>query len=348
MNRCPRAMPNYLSITIQTPSGPCRYRFSFVSMVLFLVVLCFTLGSFHFYSSGTREDVWFEKPGPIGRPAGEGLGIKNRELKQDSRPPPRVNPVSPDARPELVPDLKSLDDLFGPRIVPEPEKARGGEKSEKKELPKTRPKSDTQVKHALAWNQGSVGNPIDLHVRVDLERIPNGSPVPFKGINSPFGNRNHPKQGKYKFHPGVDLFAQMNTPVQATADGIVEFSGFENKHTYGNLIILLHNYGFRTAYAHLADLGVRRGDFVRKGVVIGRTGNSGLSSGPHLHYEVRLVNRILNPTGFLNWDVKAMQAVFRGRQVAWQTFVDRINRLDYNEIPLFLRIALRESGFKSP
>ncbi|MBF0141175.1 MAG: M23 family metallopeptidase [Magnetococcales bacterium] len=341
-------MANTLSITIQTASGPCQYRFSLISLALFLVVLCFTLGSFHFYSTNTREDVWFGKSGSAGKSDGEGLGVKNREPKQESRPPPRVNPTSPNAYPELLPDLKSLDDLFGPRINPAPEKARGGEKSEKKELPKTRPKSGTQNKHALAWNQGSVGNPVDQPVRVDLERIPNGSPVPFKGINSPFGNRNHPKQGKYKFHPGVDLFAEMNTPVLATADGIVEFSGFESKHTYGNLIILLHNYGFRTVYAHLADLGVRKGDFVRKGSLIGRTGNSGLSSGPHLHYEVRLVNRTLNPTGFLNWDVKTMQSTYRGRQVAWQTFVDRINRLDYNDIPLFLRIALRENGYKSP
>jgi murein DD-endopeptidase MepM/ murein hydrolase activator NlpD len=116
-----------------------------------------------------------------------------------------------------------------------------------------------------------------------LKYIPNGSPVEYKGITSKFGYRTHPTLKRREFHRGTDLRAAMDTPVYATADGVVEYGAFHESSGYGNLIILDHNYGFKSLFGHLNKIVVKSGDYVRKGDLIAYTGNSGMSSGPHLH-----------------------------------------------------------------
>jgi murein DD-endopeptidase MepM/ murein hydrolase activator NlpD len=137
------------------------------------------------------------------------------------------------------------------------------------------------------------------HRAAILQFIPNGSPVPYRGLTSGYGYRTHPTLNRREFHRGIDMKAPMKTPVYATADGIVEYAGFHKGSGFGNLVILEHNYGFRTSFGHLNKVVVKSGQFVRKGTLIAYTGNSGMSSGPHLHYEIRFIQRPLNPFYFV-------------------------------------------------
>jgi len=110
---------------------------------------------------------------------------------------------------------------------------------------------------------------------------------PIKGwITSPFGYRDGPSDGAERFHEGVDIARPLGTPVVAAADGVVTFSGTYT--SYGWMVIIDHGFGLTTRYGHNARNLVQVGDEVKRGEAIAHLGNSGRSTGPHLHYEVRL------------------------------------------------------------
>ncbi len=112
------------------------------------------------------------------------------------------------------------------------------------------------------------------------------APVDFAKISSPFDmHRMHPILNRIRAHKGIDYAARIGTPVKTTGDGIVSFSG--NKGAYGQVIIIQHNDHFETLYAHMSDFrkGLAVGNHVKQGDVIGFVGQSGLATGPHLHYE---------------------------------------------------------------
>ncbi len=158
-----------------------------------------------------------------------------------------------------------------------------------------------------------------------LQFIPNGSPILYKGVTSSYGNRIHPINKKKEFHRGLDMKAKMNTPVYATADGVIEYAGYHKKSGYGKLIIIRHNYGFATYFGHLNKIVIKSGKFVRKGDIIAYTGNSGVSNGPHLHYEVRFIQRSLNPYWFVKWTVKNYKEIFeKEKKVPWQSLITAI------------------------
>jgi len=160
------------------------------------------------------------------------------------------------------------------------------------------------------------------HRAVIMELIPNGSPVEYHGITSKFGYRIHPTLHKREFHRGIDMRAKLNTPIYATADAIVEWSGYHKRSGFGNLIILEHAYGFKTYYGHLKKTVVKSGSFVKKGTLIGYTGTSGLSNGPHLHYEIRFIHRSLNPFWFVKWTQKNYDQIFKKeKKVPWQSLI---------------------------
>ncbi len=160
-----------------------------------------------------------------------------------------------------------------------------------------------------------------------LKYIPNGSPVPNKGITSGFGYRIHPTLNRREFHRGTDIRAAMKTEILATADGVIEYAGLHNKSGYGRLIILDHNYGFKTYYGHLNKILVKAGEYVKKGDVIGLSGNSGMSNGPHLHYEVRFTQRVLNPLLFMKWDIENYSKIFETeKNVPWQSLITAVTR----------------------
>jgi murein DD-endopeptidase MepM/ murein hydrolase activator NlpD len=111
-----------------------------------------------------------------------------------------------------------------------------------------------------------------------------------------FGMRLHPILGIKRMHDGIDIITDRGTPVHATGDGKISFAGY--KGGYGLCIEIDHGFGYRSVYAHLSKALVKRGQKVKRGDLIAKTGSSGLATGPHLHYEVHHNGVYENPTGF--------------------------------------------------
>jgi len=124
---------------------------------------------------------------------------------------------------------------------------------------------------------------------------------PVKGvITSGYGNRVHPKYGKITFHSGIDISVPVGTEVRATADGIVVFSGWTAGSGY--TVVIEHGHGFTTAYAHNKKNLVKVGQRVKRGDIIALSGDTGITSGPHLHYEVWKNGTPVNPLSYLKGD----------------------------------------------
>lgn len=166
----------------------------------------------------------------------------------------------------------------------------------------------------------SVASHTAFEKRLMLASIPSGYPLEQATITSSFGMRDHPVDEGTRLHGGVDLRASMGTEVKATADGVVEYAGKNAGSGMGNMIKIVHNYGFSTVFAHLSDIDVEIGQYVSQGKPIGRSGNSGLSEAPHLHYEVRYLERRLDPGSFMDWSFERYQTVFEQEErVQWQS-----------------------------
>ena len=117
-------------------------------------------------------------------------------------------------------------------------------------------------------------------------------------INNNFGYRRNPFGGRgYEFHAGIDIDGERGDLVAAPANGIITKAGWEGG--YGNMIEVDHGNGLTTRYGHLSKIGVQSGDTVQRGQLIGLIGSTGRSTGPHLHYELRLNNKPINPRRFL-------------------------------------------------
>jgi murein DD-endopeptidase MepM/ murein hydrolase activator NlpD len=122
---------------------------------------------------------------------------------------------------------------------------------------------------------------------------------PIRGrLTSPYGWRDDPISGVRRFHAALDLAAGIGTPVKAAMDGRVSSVG--TNATYGKFIILSHNGGYQTMYAHLNAVSVKQGDYMNQGSKIGEVGNTGYSTGPHLHFAVYKNGRAVNPLDFLD------------------------------------------------
>lgn len=148
-----------------------------------------------------------------------------------------------------------------------------------------------------------------LKLNDSLSAVPGISPVSpydYHRISSPFGYRIHPITGKYQKHDGLDFAARIGKPIYATGSGIVVRSG-NNRSGYGNLVTLKHGFGYVTNYAHLDEIFVNVGDTVVRGQQIGTVGNTGSSTGPHLHYEVVYNRRKINPSDYYVNDLSAVE-----------------------------------------
>ncbi|MFM8270562.1 MAG: M23 family metallopeptidase [Pseudomonadota bacterium] len=122
--------------------------------------------------------------------------------------------------------------------------------------------------------------------------------LPVRGrISSLFGPRRHPRSQDYRLHAGIDIVASFGSPVVATADGRVVFSG--ERVGYGKVIVLDHGFGFQTVYAHNSRLSAPIGSRVARGQVIARVGKSGHTTGTHLHYEIRKNGIPVDPKPYL-------------------------------------------------
>jgi len=127
--------------------------------------------------------------------------------------------------------------------------------------------------------------------------VPSRMPVDGVQLTSGYGMRNHPILRQRRQHNGVDLAAPRGTPVYATADGMVEMAKYWG--SYGNYVQIGHGGDLETRYAHLSSYTVSDGQQVRKGDLIGYIGSTGRSTGPHLHYEVRVSGDPVNPIPYM-------------------------------------------------
>ncbi|ANJ66479.1 hypothetical protein A9404_02975 [Halothiobacillus diazotrophicus] len=180
-------------------------------------------------------------------------------------------------------------------------------------------------------NEPKITDPISFKsVKLDSDMkaimrnmIPSGFPVQDFRWSDSFGWRIHPITHKREFHKGQDLAAPTGTPVYAPADGVVAYSGYEKG--YGNLIEIDHGFGFTTRYGHLSKMLVSKGQVVTKGTKIATIGDTGLSTGPHLHFEVRFLGEPLNPTPFMRWTRHDFNYVMtREKQVPWGSLAEML------------------------
>ncbi|MDE6368816.1 MAG: M23 family metallopeptidase [Muribaculaceae bacterium] len=122
-----------------------------------------------------------------------------------------------------------------------------------------------------------------------------------RAMASGYGYRRDPIYGTTKFHEGMDFSSPIGTPVYATGDGTVTHGSWKSQ--YGNMIEIDHGYNYTTRYAHLSQILVKPGQKVKRGDLIGKVGNTGKSTGPHLHYEVRFRGQPQNPVNYYFYDL---------------------------------------------
>ncbi len=123
---------------------------------------------------------------------------------------------------------------------------------------------------------------------------------------SGFGYRRSPISGTYQMHTGIDFAAPLGTPIYAAGDGKIIFASY-NDHGYGTSVDIDHGNGYESKYAHMMRLSVIEGDEVKRGQILGYTGNSGMSTGPHLHYEIKYNGEKIDPLDFFYFDLNPTQ-----------------------------------------
>ena len=140
-----------------------------------------------------------------------------------------------------------------------------------------------------------------------IPAIPPFSPEKGKyTLSSPFGYRNDPLSGETRYHDGQDFAMRPGTPVYTTGDGVVEYVKFSFTG-YGNEVLIDHGFGYKTRYAHMSIISVAEGMKLKRGDCIGESGNSGKSTGPHLHYEVLYRDERVNPMNYLDMDMSVQE-----------------------------------------
>ncbi len=162
------------------------------------------------------------------------------------------------------------------------------------------------VKELTSYLEGAV-EPIEqigkmLKTQQNLfTEIPSINPVknPHVHISMAFGPNIHPINGNWYIHKGIDFSTwHAGDPVMSTASGQVVTAGYDN--SFGNYVIVKHNHGIYTRYAHLNSIRVKKGQLVDQGEIIGTIGNTGISTGPHLHYEVHIGSDVVDPAKYIN------------------------------------------------
>ncbi|MCM2680107.1 M23 family metallopeptidase [Echinimonas agarilytica] len=167
-----------------------------------------------------------------------------------------------------------------------------------------------------------------------LSKIPNGEPMQYRRMSSKYGYRTHPISKRRHHHKGVDLRADKGTPIYATADGYIEQARSNYDRGYGNMVSIRHQMGFNTRYAHLDEVLVKFGQYVRKGELIGYCGNSGDSTASHLHYEVAFLDQVLDPKPFMKLNLTNFdQITATVRTIPWESFQQEIRLLSQQPAP---------------
>jgi murein DD-endopeptidase MepM/ murein hydrolase activator NlpD len=167
-------------------------------------------------------------------------------------------------------------------------------------------KGDEEFSQLFAsWRSMDNGSGFAAPVTAAPVSVPSRMPLETMVLTSDYGSRVHPILRQRRAHKGIDLAAPSGSPVYATADGIVAKA--ERYSTYGNYIQIEHGGELQTRYAHLSGYAVQAGDRVHKGDLIGYVGTTGRSTGPHLHYEVRVAGEAVDPTPYLAGEISPEQ-----------------------------------------
>lgn len=300
-------MKNRLIITISDVKGTKAFNIHQIAKKLFviiiLVVACVIGGSFWFISELNEQmsDLRTKKEKEIEQKEKEINSLTDKEKKLQAQN--QFYSMQIKGKVEDIDALSSkldhIEEMIGLKKIEE----------ESKEI----------SKEAL----DTIDNKLKLYM---FTTIPNGYPLKETRVTSSYGYRIHPITKKKKFHRGMDFSAKKKTPVYATADGVVSFVQDRNIGAFGRVIKIEHNFGFQTVYAHLNKTNVKVGDIVRKNQVIALSGNSGRSTAPHLHYETRMGSLILNPRGFVKWEIGKFEEIFKKeRRVQWESLVRLIS-----------------------
>ncbi|WEK45348.1 MAG: M23 family metallopeptidase [Candidatus Andeanibacterium colombiense] len=163
-------------------------------------------------------------------------------------------------------------------------------------------KGDDEFTQLFAnWKSLDNGTGIAMPAVRTTVSVPSRSPLAKALLTSGYGMRTHPVLGGRRNHKGLDLAAPTGTPVYAPADGLIARADWFS--SYGNYIQIEHGGELQTRYGHLSGFAVHAGDRVHKGDLIGYVGTTGRSTGPHLHYEVRVAGESVDPTPYLAGEV---------------------------------------------
>ncbi len=144
---------------------------------------------------------------------------------------------------------------------------------------------------------GSTTGPSASPLRIGRTAIPSLNPLAGSALTSGFGTRTHPVLGGRRGHKGIDLASPTGTPIRATADGMISRADWFS--SYGLYVSIEHGGEIQTRYGHMSRLNVAAGQAVKKGDIIGYVGSTGRSTGPHLHYEVRIRGAAVNPIPYM-------------------------------------------------
>ncbi|GAA4642491.1 hypothetical protein GCM10023115_06050 [Pontixanthobacter gangjinensis] len=156
---------------------------------------------------------------------------------------------------------------------------------------------DEQFEQLFASWESLDGDKTGMPAPASSVSIPSRMPLNNAALTSNYGMRTHPVIGGRRAHKGVDLAAPTGTPIYATADGIV--SKAERFSSYGLYVSIEHGAQIQTRFAHMSRIAVANGEEVKKGDIIGYVGSTGRSTGPHLHYEVRIDGQAVNPIPYM-------------------------------------------------
>lgn len=205
---------------------------------------------------------------------------------------------------------------------PVPDSARVKEMQEKREVSLVQAMSESELIQGIAAQLNNLslrsGYQMKSYKEIEdmvknkeklLAAIPAIQPVSNKDLSrvaSGFGYRIDPVYKTRRFHAGLDFTAPVGTPIYATADGVVKEAGY-NTGGYGNNVVINHGFGFETLYAHMYKIKARVGQKVKRGEVIGYIGNTGKSTGPHLHYEVHKKGQPVDPIYYFYNDLTPAQ-----------------------------------------
>jgi murein DD-endopeptidase MepM/ murein hydrolase activator NlpD len=188
-------------------------------------------------------------------------------------------------------DIKSALNAAGLQISEVPETAEGGPYI---------PANEGEKITAFDKEVERLDRALDMldHVKNQARRFPIGNPLPGSETTSHFGYRKDPLLGTQAFHSGIDFRAEIGHRITAPAAGVVVTSSRQGG--YGNMVEVRHKGGIITRYGHMNSIYVREGDTIDEGAILGEVGSTGRSTGPHLHYEVRIDGNPVDPTRYLN------------------------------------------------